>query len=174
MIPVLTAAVVLVGVVAATDLLLSFAIIKRLATLQARPQGSAGEPPPGHPIGEFRVSLLSDGVFTLDRLRQEPSMVVFLSPTCEPCRRAIAELKELPVPLSRPLYVLIAGSPQDDDVLAVAADMPAGTHTGAISDDDPVMRAFAADGYPTVVSVADGTVVSSGFRVSDVLDHAHR
>jgi hypothetical protein len=178
MIPVLTAAVILVGAVAAADLLLSFAVIRRLTALQARGVGtgagaSAGTPEPGHVIGEFRVSLLAGGEFTTDHLRQEPAMVAFLSPTCEPCRRAIEELKQLPVPLARTLYVLIAGSAQDADLLAVAQQMPAGARVGAIAHDGGVMKAFAADGYPTVVSTADGAVLAAGLRVGDVLEHAH-
>jgi hypothetical protein len=172
MIQVLAAALVLVGAVAVADLVLTFAVIRRMATLQVRGTAGTGNPAPGHAVGEFRVNLLTGDEFTLDHLRREPAMVAFLSPSCEPCRRAIAELKELPVPLSRPLYVLIAGSAQDSDVLAVAADMPAGARIGAIAHADGVMEAFAADGYPTVVNVADGTVLSSGLRVSDLLDHA--
>jgi hypothetical protein len=178
MIPVLTAAVILVGVVAAADLLLSFAVVRRLAALQARGTGagagsSAGAPAPGHLVGEFRVGLLDGGEFTADHLRQEAAVVAFLSPTCEPCRRAIEELTQLSVPLARPLYVLIAGSAQDADLLAVARQMPAGARVAAIAHDDAVMRAFAADGYPTVVSTADGAVLAAGLRVADVLEHAH-
>lgn len=176
MIPVLTAAVILVGVVAAADLLLSFAVVRRLAALQARgpvPAGSAGAPEPGHTVGEFRVGLLAGGEFTTDHLRREPAVVAFLSPTCEPCRRAIEELKQLAVPLARPLYVLIAGSAQDGDVLAVAKQMPADARVGAIAHDDDVMKAFAVDGYPTMVSTAQGTVLASGLRVGDVLEPAH-
>ena len=176
MIPVLTAAVILVGVVAAADLVLSFAVIRRLAALQARgpaSAGSAGAPEPGHRVGGFRVGLLAGGEFTADDLREEAAMVAFLSPTCEPCRRAIEELKQLAVPLARPLYVLIAGSAQDGDVLAVARQMPAGARIGAIAHDDDVMKAFAVDGYPTLVGTADGTVLAAGIRVADVLEPAH-
>ena len=176
MIPVLTAAVILVGVVAAADLVLSFAVVRRLAAVQARGAAagaSAGAPAPGHVVGAFRVGLLAGGEFTVDHLRHEPAIVAFLSPTCEPCRRAIEELKRLPVPLARPLYVLIAGSAQDADLLAVARQMPAGAHVGAIAHTDGIMKAFAADGYPTLVSTADGAVVASGLRVGDVLEHAH-
>ncbi len=170
MIPVLAAVVAVIGAVAVADLLLSFAVIRRLATLHAGGAVSGGEPEPGHVIGEFHVSLLTGGELTRERLRDEPSTVVFVSPSCEPCRRAIAELKELPVPLSRTLYVLIAGSAQDEDVLAVAAQMPAGTHIGTIPLDGAIMKAFGADGYPTIVNVADGIVLSAGFRVSELLD----
>ena len=175
MIPVLTAAVILVGVVAAADLVLSFAVIRRLAAVQARgpaPAGSAGAPEPGHVVGGFRVGLLAGGEFTTDDLRQDAAIVAFLSPTCEPCRRAIEELKHLPVPLTRPLYVLIAGSAQDADVLAVAQQMPDGARIGAIAHDDEVMKAFAVDGYPTLVGTVDGTVLASGLRVADVLEPA--
>ena len=174
MIPVLAAGLVLVGVVAVADLLLSFAIIRRLATFQDRGAMTAGGPAAGHVIGGFGVSLLTGGEFTPECLHREPAVVAFLSPGCEPCKRAIAELKELPVPLSRPLYVLIAGSATDDDVLAVAAGMPAGAQVGAIAHDDAIMRAFGADGYPTVVNVADGIVLGAGMRISDALEPARR
>lgn len=170
MIPVLAAVVVLVGAIAVADLLLSFAIIRRLSALSSRGAASAGEPAPGHVIGEFRVRLLTGGEFTPDCLRREPATVVFLSPGCEPCRRAIAQLRELPVPLSRPLYVLIAGSAHDDDVLAVAAEMPAGAQVGAVAHDDTIMKAFGADGYPTIVNVVNGMVSSAGFQVSELLE----
>jgi hypothetical protein len=170
MIAILAAVVILVGAVAVADLLLSFAIIRRLAASQARGAVSAGEPARGHVIGAFRVRLLADGEFTPDCLRHQPTTVVFLSPHCEPCRQAITELAELPVPLSRPLFVLIAGSAHDDDVLAIAAQMPAGAQVGAIAHDDAIMKAFAVDGYPTVVNVADGIVRSAGFRVSELLE----
>lgn len=175
MIPVLTAAVILVGVVAAADLLLSFALVRRLSALQERGAGGAtpGAPAPGHKIGDFRVDLLAGGEFTADHLRQESAMVLFLSPHCEPCKKVIAELEHMPVPLSRPMYVMIAGDAQDDAVLAVAAGMPDGARVGAISHEDEIMKAFVIDGYPTIVTTADGTVLASGLRLGEVLDHAH-
>lgn len=178
MIGILIAVVVVVGIVAGADLLLSFAVIRRLSALQARMQGggSGTSPAVGHKIGDFEVELLTGGVFTLADLMGEASIVIFLTTTCEPCQAAIAELRALPTPLSFPMYVLINGTDQDDDtaVLNVAADMPQGTRVAEISASHPVMQAFGIDGFPSVLGVEDGIVRESDTRVSHVLETAHR
>ena len=179
MIGILIAVVVVVGIVAGADLLLSFAVIRRLSALQARMQGGGGShasPAVGHEIGDFEVELLTGGVFTLADLMDGPSVVIFLTTTCEPCQTAIAELRDMPAPLSFPMYVLINGTDQDQDnaVLNVAADMPQGTRVAEISASHPVMRAFGIDGFPSVLGVENGIVRASDFRVSHVLETANR
>jgi hypothetical protein len=164
--------------VAGADLLLSFAVIRRLSALQARMQGggSGTSPAVGHKIGDFEVELLTGGVFTLADLMDEASIVIFLTTTCEPCQAAIAELRDLPAPLSFPMYVLINGTDQDQDaaVLNVAAQMPQGTRVAEISATHPVMRAFGIDGFPSVLGVEDGIVRASDTRVGHVLETANR
>lgn len=174
MVGILTAVVVVVGVVAAADLLLSFAVIRRLAALQSRMQAGGGSSSPavGHKIGDFRVNLLAGGEFTLADLMAATAVVVFLTTTCEPCQTAIAELQALPVPLTFTLYVLISGTGEDNDVLAVAANMPTGARVAEISASDPVMQAFGIDGFPTVLRIEDGIVRISEYRVSRLLEHA--
>lgn len=175
---ILIAVVVVVGIVAGADLLLSFAIVRRLSALQARMQGggSGTAPAVGHKIGEFEVELLTGGVFTLADLMDEASIVIFLTTTCEPCQAAIAELRDLPTPLSFPMYVLINETDRDLDnaVLKVAADMPPGTRVAEISASHPVLRAFDVDGFPSVLGVEEGIVRASDTRVSHVLETANR
>lgn len=178
MIGILIAVVVVVGIVAGADLLLSFAVIRRVAALQDRMQGGGGQTAPavGHQIGDFEVELLTGGVFTLADLMDEASVVIFLTTTCEPCQAAIAELAELPTPLSFPMYVLINGTEQDqgNSVLNVAADMPPGTRVAEITATHPVMRAFGIDGFPSVLGVEGGIVRASDTRVGHVLETANR
>ena len=103
MIGILIAVVVVVGIVAGADLLLSFAIVRRLSALQAMMQGGGTSPAVGYKIGDFEVELLTGGVFTLADLMDEASIVIFLTTTCEPCQAAIAELRDMPTPLSFPM-----------------------------------------------------------------------
>ncbi len=182
MIGILIAVVVVVGIVAGADLLLSFAVVRRLAALESKiGSGAAAQTSPavGHKIGDFEVELLTGGIFTLADLMDGPTMVVFLTTTCEPCQQAIAELRDMPTPLSFPLYVLINGAERGNDdlanaVLNVAADMPQGTKVAEISATDPVMQAFGIDGWPSVLGIEDGIVRVSDFRVSRVLETANR
>ena len=176
MIGVLIAIVAVFGVVAVADLLLSFAVIRRLAAIQARGahagSGDTGGPAIGHRIGDFRVELLTGGTFTQADLAGTHAFVVFLMPTCEPCKAAIAELAAVRAPLPAPLYVLITDAQGDADVAAIAADMPPGTHIGLVSMQDATSEAFGVDGYPTALAIEDGVVRASELKVSGLLDLA--
>jgi hypothetical protein len=160
MIGILIAVVVLVGAVAVADLLLSFAVIRRVSALQARMTAGAG----GGQSPEV-------GLFTRADLADTRALVVFLMTTCEPCKKAVADLAELPLPLPSPLYVLVTGTHKDRDIRPVAAQLPPGAQVGRISAPDATTEAFGVDGFPTVLRVEDGIVRSSGLKVAGVLEH---
>jgi thiol-disulfide isomerase/thioredoxin len=179
LIGILIAVVVVVGIVAGADLLLSFAVIRRLSALQAKMQGGGGghtSPAVGHQVGDFEVELLTGGVFTLADLMDGASVVIFLTTTCEPCKAAIAELREMSTPPAFPMYVLINATDLDEEgaVLTVAADMPPGTRVAQISASHPVMQAFGIDGFPTVLGIEDGIVRASDYLLGRVLETANR
>jgi hypothetical protein len=173
MIGILMAFIVVVGVAVAADLLLSFAVIRRLAALQGRIKAaSGGGPQIGHRVGDFRVELITGGVFTRADLSGSSIIVAFLMTTCEPCKKVVAELGQLPDPPPFPLHVLIVGTDQDPDVLSLAAAMPPGARVGRVSAADATGEAFGVDGYPTVLAIEDGTVRAAGLGLSSVLEHA--
>jgi hypothetical protein len=174
MIGILIAVVVVVGVAVAADLLLSFAVIRRLAALQERIKtGGAGGPQIGHRVGDFRVELITGGVFTRADLSGSHVIVAFLMTTCEPCKKVVAELRQLPDPPPFPLHVLIVGAEKDyPDVLSLAAAVPPGARVGRVSPEDGTGEAFGIDGYPTVLAIEDGTVRAAGLGLSSVLEHA--
>jgi thiol-disulfide isomerase/thioredoxin len=177
MIGILVAVIVVLGVAVAADLLLSFAVIRRLAALQARIKsgagsGSGGSPAIGHRIGDFQVDLITGGAFTRRDLAGSRVVVAFFMTGCEPCKKTVAELAELPAPLPFALYVLINGRHDDADVLSLAAKMPAGARVGRIAALEETIEAFGIDGYPTVLSIEDGAVTAAGLRFSNVLEPA--
>jgi hypothetical protein len=174
MVGILIAVVVLVGVIACADLLLSFALIRRVAALQAQGPGVSG-PAVGREVGQFRVPLLGGGEFSRDHLAAPRTLAVFLTTSCEPCRRAITELSTMPGPLPWPLYVVIIRTDaDDDDALEVAGQMPAGSRVGVIAAAEAPLEAFGIDGYPTVLTIEDGIIRASGFRVAALLDGVSR
>lgn len=179
MVGILIAVVVLVGVIAAADLLLSFALIRRVAALQTQDANVSG-PAVGREVGQFRVPLLGGGEFSRDSLAAPRVLAVFLTTSCEPCRRAITELSAMPGPLPWPLYVVIirtdapGAEETADDALEVAGQMPAGSRVGVIAAAEAPLEAFGIDGYPTVLTVEDGIIRASGFRVAALLDGVSR
>ncbi len=130
MVGILAAVVAVVGVVATADLLLSFAVVRRLAALEApggRPGAAAlDSPAAGDRVGEFRARLLDGGEFTRADLAGASVLVVFVMPGCEPCQTVLADLRALPEPLPAPLYVLATGTEQDNEIVALAGGLPAG------------------------------------------------
>jgi hypothetical protein len=177
MIGVLIAVMVVVGIVAGADLLLSFAIVRRLAQLETRGGGTGGGPgvpAVGHKVGEFRVPLVTGDEFTSADLEGSRALVVFVMPSCEPCKKAIADLQALPRPLSWPLYVLVTATEEEDHALDVAGDLPPGTRVAAIFAADSTARAFGVDAFPTALIVEDGVVRAAGLQVSGLLENVRR
>jgi hypothetical protein len=113
------------------------------------------------------VPLLGGGEFSRASLDAQRTLAVFLTTSCEPCRRAITELGTMAGPLPWPLYVVIIRTDtDDDDALDVAGQMPAGSQVGVITAAEAPLEAFGIDGYPTVLTVEDGVIAASGFRVA--------
>ncbi len=171
---VLTAVVAVVGVVAATDLLLSMAVVRRLATLQAqvRDVSAGSEPSPaiGYKVADFTAELVTGGRLTRADLDAGRASVLFVMPSCEPCKALLGELTAQPEWQGpSPLYVLINGADDEDYARALLPRLPAGSRAGLVSPDDEVSSAFGITGYPTVLEIEDGVVRASGVRLN-VLD----
>ena len=183
MIGVLTAIVVVVGVVAVADLLLSFAVIRRVAQLESRPKGitgGGGTPAAGFQVGDFSVETIAGDRFSRADLDDGDALVAFLMSGCQPCKATAAELRQMPSAPPVPLYVLIVDTElarsdgSGDDVFAIAEGMPEGARVAILPAGDPVIEAFGLDGFPTVVAVRDGVVRGAELRASALLDAAGR
>jgi hypothetical protein len=179
MIEVLIAIAVVVGVVAAADLLLTFAVIRRLAALESRTRrlpgtAQSGSPAIGHRVGDFRVRLISGDSFSQADLAEGSAIVMFVMPSCEPCQEAIAELRGLPAPLPFPLYVLVADPDPDADISEVVSQLPAQAQIGKIATIDATTTAFGLDGFPTALVIEDGIVRANELKVGSLLELARQ
>ena len=164
----------IVAVVAVLNLMLNFALIGRLRTLQetATAQGATAVdrllPRPGRRIGPFEVSTTRGDRITHDSLRDEAMLVGFFITGCTTCEGIRAEL--LAEPPSLPLLTFIhsngdaAAARQIGDALDPVARV-------AYFDDrnDTVGEAFGTVRYPTLLRVERGVVAASGRRLEDVL-----
>lgn len=158
---VLTAAVVVVGLLCLLDLLLSFGIIRRLrqqneALRDLREKQSAAEPDIMAPAGS-RIEL-SDVDVT-------GALVGFFSPGCEPCKERMPEFIEYATGHRGKVIAVAAGDAEEVADMVVrlgeVAEVVVETMGG------PLHNAFGTTGYPAVCLVDDDkTVVASGWEMS--------
>jgi len=172
MIQILLGAVIVLGLMASANLLVTFAVIRRIAAVE----GANGAPRPGVPlvpdvgreVADFAAALLSGGEISRRELAGRSVIAIFVSPGCSPCRELIALLKSGRGPVDAPLLIFIAGSADDTVVLDTAAELSFSTWIGAADPAGPVTKAFGVLGYPTVLRVDDGVVTAAGTRLDAV------
>ncbi len=165
---ILVVAVVIVGVLCLTDLLLTFGIIRRLRehTALLSEQGHADLPVTGLAVGEVPEPFAVPT--TEERLQTGPAglrLVAFFSSSCSICPKRVPSFTD---------YVLANGIHRND-VLAVvlgAADEPAPyldqlttvAQTRLEPENGELARAFKVSGYPAFCLLdPDGAVLASGY-----------
>lgn len=169
-----TSDIVVTGLTVLTllNLFLLLGIIRRLREITEEfhhaDSGLPGMPEPGHVVGEFRESTLRGEPVTDEQLRSGTTLVMFLSPSCEPCKAAATRLANTPRPLPHTVVFLQAapGEPELDSMLAALE----GVDTIAlIEPDGPAASALSVKAYPTALLVQDGEVTAASFDLADVL-----
>jgi hypothetical protein len=166
--PILVVAVVIVGALCLTDLLLSFGIIRRLRehTALLSEQAHADLPVTGLAAGEIPAPFTV--VTTDEQLQAGPAglrLVAFFSSSCSICPKRVPAFAD---------YVR-TNSLGHDGVLAVvlgAADKPvpyldelrAVARTRLEPEDGELAKVFKVSGYPAFCLLdADGAVLASGY-----------
>lgn len=172
----LTAAVVLVGLVGALNLVLAVGLVRRLRQHTAHLNrllagGELSEPlPAGTVVAEFTATT-TDGEPVSRALLAGRTLVGFLSPTCQACAPLVPGFLELAGRLGgRERVVAVVdtagGADRTDEYVARLA--------GAVrvvveADRGPLQEAFQVSGFPMFYLVdADGTVVAAGFDLPEV------
>ncbi|MCX4774950.1 hypothetical protein [Streptomyces sp. NBC_01285] len=157
--PVLIAAVILVGLLCALDLVLTLGVVKRLrehTALLSSPPAMTELPviAVGEEIGEFATSTVAGEPVNSADLAAD-TLVAFLSPSCTPCREKLADFVA---------YVHARSIDRDDVLVTVVGDAAeASSFVSRLSPvarvvveapDGPVSTAFRAKAYPTMLRVS--------------------
>lgn len=175
-------AIVLVGLLATANLLLTFGVIRRLRVHTAeisslgRQGGDIGgdvAAPAGTAVAGFTATD-GDGRPVGAEILTGRRLVGFFSPDCKPCKERLPE------------FVEFASQRQGgrDGVLAVVVSSPAeAAETAGLlrpvarvvveADQGVVQQAFGVKGFPAFVLIQDGEVVASDFNLPAVIDHDH-
>jgi thiol-disulfide isomerase/thioredoxin len=153
------------------NLLLTFALIRRVRVLQEMvskgPARDPALPQPGDAVGAFQAATPEGGLLTDEALRSGVNLVGFFTTGCHPCATVRAQLLESPPKL--PLMAFVEGRADDPAARELGTSLSAIARVAYITEADSVAKAFRSAGYPTLIRVENGTVAAAGHQLGDVL-----
>lgn len=158
--PIVTASLVLVGLLSVLNLILALGIIKRLrehTELLSRRAGSPTEVTVGEQVGAFSTTTV-DGEALSHESWVAGTLVGFFSPNCEPCRDKLPEFVRYARSVSEgPESVLAVVIGDLEEAAGFVTDLaPVAKVVVEDSHNAPVSAAFKVSAYPTMLVVAPG------------------
>lgn len=161
----MVAVIVVVGTMCVLNLLLTFAVLRRLRRHAELLEAAAAGPEDlvGRTVPDFAV-VTGEGV-TVGRaeLAGREYLIGFFSANCAPCRDQAPQFARLADADPRAALSVVVGDGASADEIRTAL---VGVPTAVVGLDDPITRDFGVNGYPTMVAVdAGGTVVSASASV---------
>jgi thiol-disulfide isomerase/thioredoxin len=155
--PILIAAVVLVGLFCALDLILTLGIIKRLREHTELLSGRNGPKPSiglGEEVGEFTASTIDGESLTRDDLVGETLVGIF-SPTCKPCREKLPKFVEFAQAIPGGRERVVAAVVGDAELAAeLVAQLRPVARVIQEDNDGTFSAAFQLRAFPTVLMIA--------------------
>jgi len=165
----LAMAVLVMGIVTVVNLVLLFAVIRRLRATE----GSLALPhlpAIGQPVGRFSVRALDSTQISDRDLALGSTIVGFVTPGCGPCKDLTQALQA--EPWTGPLPVIFVTGPAEE-AHALAEALASAVRTALVPEGGEVAGAFGGiEGYPTLVRVLDGVVVAAGRSLESVAEEA--
>jgi hypothetical protein len=164
--PYLIAAVVLVGLLCTVDLILTFAVIRRLREQAVRLSEIPPSPPrflsAGSQLPEFAAASTAGDVLTRDFFAG-PTLVGLFTTNCEACHKQLpvflAEIEDRRYPPER-VFALVASAGGDPAEVLAQLDGRATVLTEEVG--GVVTQAFSVLGFPSFYIVDRGGVIVGG------------
>lgn len=161
-------AVVFLAIVTFGNILLLFAVMRRLRGLQDLLLPPAIVPAPGTAIEPFHVEAVDGASLTTDTLAGGPVLVAVLSTTCPACKGMASDLAALTGPSSAPV-VLVVTDPEHDGS-AMLQSLAGLDRVAVVDREHPALAALGGiTAFPTVLAVREGTIISSDTRLEKIL-----
>lgn len=169
MIQVLTAAVVILAIAVVFNLLITFAMIRRLKAneLAGRQDADSFRPTVGAAVGEFSAASVDGSTWDSAALGLGTHTVAFLLPNCGGCASLVDRLAPGKQP-DRSIVVVVSGIPDDPAVVSLIQKLPRDLKIVVAKLGSEISQAFGVATFPTIVQVADGRVVAVGETFDDL------
>ncbi|OLF14209.1 hypothetical protein BLA60_03450 [Actinophytocola xinjiangensis] len=156
---ILISAVVLVGLLAALNLVLNVGVVRRLrehTELLARASNPRTAIGAGESVGPFETTMTDSRTLAMDDLVGE-NLIAFFSTTCEPCEEKLPKFIDLAKVWRGgrdQVVAVVVGDPAD--ATWRVADLEAVARVVVEETDGAVSTAFGVRGYPTVLVTGPG------------------
>ncbi|MEV8100272.1 hypothetical protein [Kitasatospora sp. NPDC085879] len=172
MLPALIALTVLLAIATATNLLLTFALVRRMRAIEATGLRTPRRPPAGTPVADFTVRSVGGRTIGRGDLLGGDRLVGFLQVGCGPCAELIADVTRLVATPVLPAYFFVSGDPSDPRTREMAAQLAAIGEAALVGDGLEVATAFGGvEAFPTLLVLRDAVVTASGHDLAGVLPH---
>jgi thiol-disulfide isomerase/thioredoxin len=172
--PVLIAAVILVGLIGLVNLLFVLGVIRRLREhTEILNSLGVGQPvilPPGRTVADYR-GITVDGQPVGSDLADSPTLVAFLSPSCEPCRAKLPGFLELAGNQAggRETVLAVVVGDSDHETAALVTELGRVARVVLEPDGGALQKAFAVTGFPAFALLGSGgEIAASGSDVAAV------
>lgn len=152
------------------NLLLTFAIIRRLRLQGAQPSNQFPLPPigvnaPTFSVPDYKGRIIDDSLYA-----RGTAVLAFITDHCEPCDRAKAELIRRPI--VEPVLIFLRAAPDVPEDGFVEAVALTGARVVVLDPDSELLERFSVRAFPTFLRVRDGVVVAASWKPAEVLDEA--
>lgn len=167
------AAIAAAYVLIALNLLLTFAVIRKLREKPAPTSQTSGEvgislPGAGTRMGSFDLITAAGDRIDDRQLAEGGQALLLLTPRCSPCKEAARKLTANPQWWSSNLMVVVGGDEDDPLVRELTAALPSGVRT-VLDPAGLIGGALEVTGYPAAILLDDGVVVKADHRIDQVL-----
>lgn len=168
---ILLAFVILLLLVVALNLTMTFALTRQLRMLEAAAPaaGSLALPVVGERIGNFRVTTIDGEKISERQLANINAIAAFVMPGCEPCHKIVGQLRGGGLPFAGDKFMFVAGESNDAATVELARSLTSIGRVAVISPDGAAAAAFGGvTGYPTLLRLESGIIRSAGRSLTAV------
>ncbi|WP_406208087.1 hypothetical protein OH807_36110 [Kitasatospora sp. NBC_01560] len=172
MLTALTAAAVVLGIAVAANLVLTFAIIRRLRALEEGGTGGAPDalPAVGTAVAEFAAVTTSGVEVTAADVAVGEAFAGFVMVGCTPCGTLIDSLAGGAVTGADDPLFFVVGDPDDPETRRMSALLGPVGRVAVVAEKSAATAAFGqVSAFPTLLRIKDGVIAAAGHDLADVV-----
>ncbi len=150
------------------NLLLLFAVIRRLRTVQELAVPAMPVPDVGRVVEPFTIETVAGREIAVNEPASGPFLLAFLSTTCPACKTLAPQIASLAPSAEPPVVLVVAGSHQEG--AALLQSLSGLERVAVISGDHPAVEAVGRiQAFPTLLAISEGKITGSGTSLDKVL-----